>query len=64
MEERGFDQLQQGAWPAILIASTFLLLFLILAGGYWFRKKELEWRAANEQNGSKDRSDSASHPVG
>ncbi|HVT12426.1 MAG TPA: hypothetical protein VHE55_09175 [Fimbriimonadaceae bacterium] len=63
MEERGFDQLQTGYWPLVLIASTILLLLLIFAGGMYFRKKEMEWRAEHEPDGSKDRDDSASHPV-
>lgn len=48
MEERGFDALQNGLGPAILIMSTILLVAIIIAGGLFFRYKEMQWRAANE----------------
>lgn len=58
MEERGFDVLQTGSWPLILVASTIILVLIILAGGLYMRNKEMEWRAANKEEEA-DRAEAA-----
>jgi hypothetical protein len=64
MEERGFDALQKGNGPALLILSTVLLTLFILAGGLFLRYKEMEWRRKNAEEQSNRSDDSASHPAG
>ena len=49
MEERGFDALQKGSGPLILIASTVLLLAIIFAGGMMMQRAEMRWRAAHRE---------------
>ena len=49
MEERGFDALQTGKGPMILILATVLLLAIIFAGGLFFRYKEMQWRAEHKE---------------
>lgn len=64
MEERGFDTLQKGFGPLLLIGSTVVLTLIILLGGLYFRYKEMEWRAAHKDEGRTPKDDSAGHPAG
>jgi hypothetical protein len=64
MEERGFDALQKGNGPALLILSTVLLTLFIIAGGMFLRYKEMEWRRKNAEEQSKTPDDSSPRPVG
>jgi hypothetical protein len=54
MEERGFDALQKGNGPALLILSTVLLTLFIVAGGLFLRYKEMEWRKNNKEQSKDD----------
>ncbi len=54
MEERGFDVLTKGEGAWLLVASTILLVLIILAGGLFFRYKEMEWRAAHKEDQKND----------
>ncbi|MFI5385888.1 MAG: hypothetical protein ACHQ50_07185 [Fimbriimonadales bacterium] len=47
MEERGFDALTKGEGAVLLVASTILLFLIIIAGGLFFRYKEIMWRKAH-----------------
>jgi hypothetical protein len=62
MEERGFDALQNGMGPALLIGSTVLLVLIILAGGYFMMYKERESRAARAREIAQAYDDAAGHP--
>jgi hypothetical protein len=51
MQERGFDALQNGLGPGLLIGSTILLLLVIFAGATFMQYKEREWRATHHSDG-------------
>jgi hypothetical protein len=59
MQERGFDALQSGAGPLLLVGSTILLVLIIIAGGLFMRMKEMEWRATHEKDGTPKKDDPA-----
>lgn len=60
MQERGFDGLQQGMGPILLIAATVLTIAIIFAGGIFMQMKERQDREAErrekEQLGAEPRS--------
>jgi hypothetical protein len=49
MQERGFDSLQNGMGPGLLIGSTIILILIIIAGGMFMQLKEREWREAHAE---------------
>lgn len=47
--ERGFDALQHGRGPILVVVSTVLLILLIFAGGYFMMLFERRYREAHPE---------------
>ncbi len=52
MEERGFDQLQNGMWPALLLVGTVVLVGIIFAGGILMMRMERQWKETHLPDGT------------